>query len=109
MSTCPTCHDPAHRDLAGKYWTTRSDSQVAKRIRDLHSPEWIETSCDHPRKGCTRADCHFNHSTIWGANRYMHKHGHQICTHCTSGGDPYTAVSNNYPCPTIQALEGDDE
>ena len=109
MTDCPTCHGPAHLDMAGSYWTTRSDSELAKRIRTMHSPEWVQTLCEHPRKGCGRADCTRRSSTIWGSNQYMHEHGHQICTHCTSGGDPYHYVSDEYPCPTLRALEGDDE
>ena len=109
MNTCPTCQGPAHLDMAGSYWTTRSDSEMAQRIKELHSPEWIQTLCEHRKKGCNRADCTLHPNTIFGSNQYMHGHGRQICAHCTSGGDPYTAVSDEYPCPTLQALEGADE
>ncbi len=27
-----------------------------------------------------------------------------VCAHCTSGGDPYTAVSTDWPCPTEAAI-----
>lgn len=107
MTTCPTCHGPVHRDMSGAYWTTRSDSEVAKRIRDLHLPEWIEARCERPRKGCGREDCTRRDSTMWGANQYVHLYGFQVCAHCTSGGDPYHFVSDEFPCPTLQALEGD--
>lgn len=107
MTDCPTCHGPVHRDLAGGYWTTRSDSEVAKRIRALHAPYWFEALCEHPRKGCDRADCTRRDSTLWGANQYVHEYGHQLCSHCTSGGDPFTVVSDEYPCPTLRALEED--
>lgn len=30
-----------------------------------------------------------------------------VCAHCTSGGDPYTAVSTDWPCPTVAALGGE--
>jgi hypothetical protein len=29
-----------------------------------------------------------------------------MCGHCTSGGDPYTVVSDEWPCPTVAALGG---
>lgn len=79
---------------------------AARRIRNLHSPEWFETSCNRPRKGCDRDDCTLRNQTLWGANRYMHEYGYQVCSHCTSGGDPFHYVSDEYPCPTIQALDG---
>lgn len=87
--------------------TLRPRYTASAKLRDLHAPYWIEQVCDQPRKGCGRADCTLRVSTMWGANQYVHEYGHQLCSHCTSGGDPYTAVSDEYPCPTLRALEGD--
>lgn len=28
----------------------------------------------------------------------------EVCVECTSGGDPYTAVSTEWPCPTEAAI-----
>ncbi len=30
----------------------------------------------------------------------------EVCVECTSGGDPYTVVSSDWPCPTAAALGG---
>lgn len=31
-----------------------------------------------------------------------------VCAHCTSTGDPYCTVSDEYPCPTLKALGVED-